>query len=88
VAMTELREYEAAVHEDETSWLGELVIFSVNSTLVLHSDISKKLTEGGLQAYIPAEPKDENVWRRIYTDGVRLTVKTPTEDDAELPASG
>lgn len=81
MTVTDLSEYRAAAELDKDSWLGVMVIWSVEDSKVKWADLSRTMTDGGLAAYIPPEPSDENVWRRIWSDGVRKTIPSPTDDE-------
>lgn len=80
--ITQLREYEAQnVTKDRRVWLGQLTWFGVTETTVRHADLAAKLEARGLHDFIPAAPKDDDVFRRTFFNGQRRHYET---DDPEV----
>lgn len=64
--------------QDPTLFLGDLVWYTVSETRVRFSDLQDALIRAGLAAFVPRQPRNEDVFRRVAPNGHKK--KVPTSD--------
>lgn len=71
---------EKAREADRQTWLGRLAWFSVESHTIRHDTLKAELKKDGLERFCPKEPRDDDVFRRIFYNGQRRHVPTDNPD--------
>jgi len=71
---------EEARATDQADWLGSLVYFHVSESNVEHKKLAKFLKLADLEKFTPSEPRDDDVFRRVFFDGKRRS-GLPTDEE-------